>query len=78
MYHRGILYNVILLNDAYGVPGSVWHNSDDSYTIFIDAKLSKEKQKKVFLHEMKHIQENDFEKDNVQEIESKAHRKSLL
>lgn len=73
MYHRGILYNVILLNDACGVPGSVWHNSDDSYTIFIDAKLSEEKQKKVFLHEMKHIQENDFEKEDVQEIELKAH-----
>lgn len=48
MYHRGILYNVILLNDACGVPGSVWHNPDDSYTIFIDANLSEEKQKKVF------------------------------
>lgn len=75
MYHSGILYNVILLNDACGVPGSVWHNADDSYTIFIDAKLSEEKQKKVFLHEMKHIQENDFSKDNVQEIETSAHLK---
>lgn len=74
MYHRGILYNVILLNDACGVPGSVFHNSDDSYTIFIDAKLSKEKQKKVFLHEMNHIKQNDFEKENVQEIESHAHK----
>lgn len=74
MYHRGILYNVILLNDACGVPGSVWHNSDDSYTIFIDAKLSKEKQKKVFLHEMKHIQQKDFEKENVHQIEIDAHK----
>lgn len=73
MYHKGILYNVILLNDACGVPGSVWHNSDDSYTIFIDAKLSEERQKKIFLHEMRHIQGNDFEKDNVQEIETIAH-----
>lgn len=73
MYHRGILYNVILLNDACGVPGSVWHNSDDSYTIFIDAKLSEEKQKKVFLHEMNHIQQKNFEKENVQIIESESH-----
>ncbi len=73
MYHRGILYNVILLNDACGVPGSVWHNPDDSYTIFIDANLSEEKQKKVFLHEMKHICRNDFEKDDVQAIEYEAH-----
>lgn len=73
MYHKGILYNVILLNNACGVPGSVWHNSDDSYTIFVDARLSEERQKKIFLHEMQHIQGNDFEKDNVQEIETIAH-----
>ena len=74
MYHEGIIYNVILLENANGVPGSVWHNSDDSYTIFIDAKLSTEKQHKVFLHEMQHIKENDFEKSNVQEIEMRAHK----
>lgn len=74
MYHKGIYYNVILLDDARGVPGSVWHNSDDTYTIFIDAKLNEIEQRKVFMHEMKHIQENDFEEDNVQEIELKAHQ----
>ncbi len=73
MYHEGIIYNVILLENANGVSGSVWHNSDDSYTIFIDAKLSTEKQRKVFLHEMKHIQQNDFGKYNVHEIEIRAH-----
>lgn len=73
MYYEGILYNVILLNDSCGVPGSVWHNSDDSYTIFIDAKLSETKQKEVFLHEFGHIKENDFGKENVQIIESESH-----
>lgn len=73
MYHRGIYYNVVLLDDANGVPGSVWKNSDDSYTIFIDTKLNDIEQRKVFLHEMKHIQENDFEKYDVQEIETDAH-----
>lgn len=73
MYYKGIQYNVVLLGNAEGVPGSVWHNPDDSYTIFIDAKLNSIKQKEVFLHEMNHIKNNDFEKDNVQEIESQAH-----
>lgn len=73
MYYKGYNINVILLNDANGVPGSVWHNSDDSYTIFIDARLSDSKQKKVFQHEMAHIIKNDFEKDNVQDIELNAH-----
>lgn len=73
MYHRGIYYNVVLLDDTNGVPGSVWKNPDDSYTIFIDTKLNDIEQRKVFLHEMKHIQENDFEKYDVQEIETDAH-----
>lgn len=73
MYHKGIYYNVILLEDACGVPGSVWQNPDDSYTIFIDAKLSNAEQRKVFLHEMKHIQRKDFEKEDVQEIEFATH-----
>lgn len=73
MYHKGIIYNVVFLNNTGGVPGSVYHNPDDTYTIFIDANLSDEKQRKVFLHEMQHIQENDFEKEDVQEIEKVAH-----
>jgi len=64
---------VILLGNAEGGLGSVWHNSDDSYTIFIDAKLNRAKQKEVFMQEMNHIKNNDFEKEDVQEIEHKAH-----
>ena len=74
MYYNGRVINVILLENACGVPGSVWHNSDESYTIFIDASLSSSHQKKVFEHEMSHIFENDFEKSNVQEIEKDAHK----
>lgn len=62
MYYNGRIINVILLENACGVPGSVWHNSDDSYTIFIDASLSSDHQKKVFEHEMRHIINDDFEK----------------
>lgn len=73
MYHRGIYYNVILLNDTGGIPGSVWKNADDSYTIFIDARLNEVERQKVFLHEMKHIYKNDFERESVQKIEFDAH-----
>lgn len=73
MYYDGIHYNVVLLDDAGGVPGSVWYNPDDSYTIFIDAHLSDAQQKKVFRHEMWHIRQRDFEKYDVQGIESCAH-----
>lgn len=73
MYYNGIFFNVVLLADAGGVSGSVCHNSDDSYTIFIDSKLTIEKQREIFQHELNHIINNDFEKDNVQQIESIAH-----
>ena len=73
VYNNGYMINVVLLDDAQGVPGSVWHNSDDSYTIFIDAKLCADHQKRVFDHEMRHICENDFEKESVQRIEAEAH-----
>ena len=73
MYLDGNYYNIVLLDDAYGVPGSIWHNSDDSYTVFIDAKLGSQRQQEVFMHEINHIQRNDFEKTDVQQIEAIAH-----
>lgn len=37
-------------------------NEDGSYTIFIEASLSREEQQKAFLHAMMHISNKDFEK----------------
>lgn len=73
MYYKGNFINVILLDDSGDVPGSVWHNADDSYTIFINPKLSYERQQEVFEHELRHITNHDFEKHNVQQIEFFAH-----
>lgn len=65
---------MVLLEEAYGIPGCVRHNSDDSYTIFIDASLNYEKQHEVFLHEMRHILGNDFSKSDVQMLETQNHK----
>lgn len=73
LYHNGNFINVILLDESGDVPGSVWHNADDSYTIFINPRLSYEQQQKVFEHELKHITGNDFEKNDVQQIECITH-----
>lgn len=73
MYYNSHFINVILWDDSGDVPGSVWHNADDSYTIFINPKLSYEQQRKVFEHELRHIIEKDFEKFDVQHIEALAH-----
>jgi len=45
----------------------------DGYTIYIDESLDREQKVKAFVHAMKHIANNDFEKDDVQAIESDAH-----
>lgn len=67
-------YNVQLI----GFPTSKIHeavtpNEDGSVTIFIDKNMTFEAQKKSFWHAMRHLKDDDFSKDNVQEIEAKAH-----
>lgn len=65
--------NVQLLNMDTKIPEQLVKNNDDSYTIFLNARLSRDSQLESYYHALKHIKENDFEKDNVQEIETKAH-----
>ena len=49
------------------VPEHLVKNEDNSYTIFLNARLSKENQLKSYYNE------NDFCKENVQKIEYEAH-----
>ncbi len=56
---------------------AVSENNDGSYTIFIETSLSKEAQQKAFMHAMKHILGNDFEKSDISEIERQAHNIEL-
>ncbi len=71
MVQMPIDYQIVLLdlptNEAVTI------NEDGSYTIFINARLTKEQQIKSYYHAMKHILGEDFEKLNVQEIEKEAH-----
>lgn len=45
----------------------------DGYTVYIDIDLDDDQRKKALTHALKHIANNDFEKDDVQEIEDEAH-----
>ncbi len=65
--------NVQLLNMDTKIPEHLVKNADDSYTIFLNAKLSQESRVKSYYHALRHIQEQDFEKQNVQDIEIQAH-----
>ena len=46
---------------------------DDSYTVYIDERLSDEKKLEAYQHALEHIKKNDWSKEDVQEIESIAH-----
>lgn len=63
----------IFLIDGMAVNEAVTENEDGSYTIFVNNNLCESKRIKAINHAIKHIKENDFEKENVQEIEGKAH-----
>lgn len=55
------------------VTETVTQNADGSYTIFLNSRMTQERQLESYLHAMRHITDNDFEKTDVQEIESEAH-----
>lgn len=61
------------------MPCGVWGhcncNADGSYSIFINARLSYEMQQQIYLHELMHINEMDFEKADVNEIEDEVRRR---
>jgi hypothetical protein len=55
------------------VTETVTQNADGSYTIFLNSRMTQERQLESYLHAMRHITNNDFEKTDVQTIESEAH-----
>ena len=65
--------NVVYLNMEYGIHEQVTQNHDGSYTIFLNSRDSREMNQFSYLHAMHHINNNDFEKHDVQLIEAEAH-----
>lgn len=65
--------NIQLLDMDTKIPEHLIKNSDDSYTIFLNARLSQESRVKSYYHALRHISDNDFEKQSAQEVEWKAH-----
>jgi len=65
------------LIDFGDTPGDelVTQNEDGSYTILLNARSSFERQQDAYRHARWHIDNLDFEKSNVQTIESDAHKK---
>ena len=57
-----------------GFHGMVVRNPDDSYTILTDPNDSYERRMIAVKHELDHIENDDFQIDDVQMIESSAHK----
>lgn len=49
-------------------------NSDCSYTIVLNAKMSFERKREAYLHEIDHIYNGDYEKNCADTIEIYAHK----
>ena len=67
--------NVVYLNMEYGVHEQVTLNADGSYTIFLNARDSSFMNQYSLHHALQHINNHDFEKSDVQQIEAEAHRR---
>lgn len=65
--------NTFLVN--FPSPGKemVVQNEDGSYTVLINAKLSQDGRIKAYEHALNHINNGDFDKSDVQNIEFQAH-----
>lgn len=65
--------NTFLMDMDVLIPEHVIANSDGSYTVLLNSRLSRERQLEAFSHAMKHIERNDFEKTDADNIELNAH-----
>ena len=63
--------NVQILDFGNSIPAAVTINDDGGFSIFLNARLSYERRLEAYLHEMRHIQNQDFYGDmSVEEMET--------
>lgn len=49
----------------------------EGYTVYIDERLDEAHRLEAYRHALEHIRRHDFEKNDVQQIESEAHENAL-
>lgn len=60
-----------------GINEMVCPCADGNYTIYINDRLDLEHRQQAYRHAMRHIERNDFEKDNVGTIEAENHKEDM-
>lgn len=67
--------NIYYVDMPYKVSATLIANSDTTYTIYINSRLSLERQYTALLHELKHINNNDlYNKLCVNDLENLTHK----
>lgn len=62
-------YNVVLYELPTTIKAFTINNPDGCYTVIVNSRLSDVEQRKSCEHELKHIYNCDFEKEDADEIE---------
>lgn len=68
-------FNIVLIDMDTMIGESIFKNHDGSFSILINTRWSAEEQRKCLNHAFDHVRYDDWQKDNVQEIEYEAHRR---
>ena len=59
----------------HGIKGSCRSNKDGSYTIILNTRYSCEEQMETYMHELEHIQHDDFHiAESADNVEYKRHK----
>lgn len=69
---------VYIIDLESSVPEVVTENPDGSYSVFLNARYSYERQRESYRHACRHIERCDFERLDVQMIEKEAHKQNRL
>lgn len=68
------MINVKYVDMEPKVRGCVAKNEDGSYTILLNSRCGRLAQEKAYLHELEHINKEDFDSDEpITEIEARRH-----
>ena len=68
------MINIVVMNLEYGIHEQVIKNNDGTYTILLNARDSHETRIASYSHALRHINNRDFEKYDVQQIEADCHK----
>lgn len=66
--------NIIYANMPTGIKAYTVNNKDDTYTIVLNSRLTREQHLRSYHHEMKHIENGDYSKQcKIDVIEINGH-----